>query len=122
MTTLTGSLQVFIVDSSGTAEKISALGQLLASFIDEEKDNDLLEVFLALLFNVDQHAWGSYSLITLWQRPKITRIVAPPSMEERGFESSSENDEASLMETPSDVQEEIPMSLPGKHWESKAGG
>ncbi|TPX21053.1 hypothetical protein DIZ76_015006 [Coccidioides immitis] len=89
---------VFIVDSSGTAEKISALGQLLASFIDEEKDNDLLE------------------------RPKITRIVAPPSMEERGFESSSENDEASLMETPSDVQEEIPMSLPGKHWESKAGG
>ncbi|WEW58407.1 hypothetical protein PRK78_003875 [Emydomyces testavorans] len=89
---------VFTFDSHGIVETASVFSQLLTAIIDDEKDNDLLE------------------------KPKISRIVAPPPAHEQAFEPHLDDDEPPLIDTFVCMQEEASVSIETRYWQSKYGG
>ncbi|EEP76721.1 predicted protein [Uncinocarpus reesii 1704] len=89
---------VLTFDSHGIIGVASTLGQLLASVIDDEKDNDLLE------------------------KPKISRIIVPSPAQELDREPEPADGEPNLIDTSVDMQEDLPASFQSKYWESKDGG
>lgn len=56
-----GCAQVFVVDCDGTEQPIVDLGHLIVSFIEDEKDNDLLDVRSSLRLMIswaNRNCWG----------------------------------------------------------------
>ena len=117
---LTDAGQVFAIDgfSSGMPKAASTLSRLLSSFIEEEKDNDLLEVM-----TLDSHKSLLENWLTLNKKPRITRIVAPAAVDvENDAHGLDGETEGALIEDTFYPPQAAVLPMVIKYWPENGSG